>query len=215
MQTCRFATGRSMRRKSPRSRPACSAANWWTSLSRCSRFATRPLCSSSAHTDSPLCNVPGAKYCLRPRPERLVFANALPYPTHLARLSLADLFLDTLPFNGGTTTSDALWAGVPVVTCAGKSFAGRMSGSLLRTIGMAELVTQSLEDYERLALRLATQPERLAEVRATLAQQRRITSLFNTERFCRHLEAAYAVMMERHRNGLAPATFRVSALPPA
>jgi protein O-GlcNAc transferase len=147
-------------------------------------------------------------------PERLVFAEPLPYPEHLARLGLADLCLDTIPFNGGTTTSDALWAGVPVLTCAGRGFAARMSGSLLRTIGMPELVTESLDEYERLALQLAASPARLAGVRAALALRRRSSPLFDTDRFRRHLEAVYAVMIERHRDGLPPATFRVDALAP-
>lgn len=145
-------------------------------------------------------------------PDRVVFASPLSYPEHLARLQLADLCLDTLPFNGGTTTSDALWAGVPVVTCAGKVFAARMSGSLLHALGLPELVSSSLEEYERLALQLARNPARLAALRAALVQQRRSSPLFDTERFCRHLEAAYATMVERQRSGLAPASFRVPAL---
>jgi protein O-GlcNAc transferase len=147
-------------------------------------------------------------------PQRLVFAGSLPYPEHLARLRLADLCLDTLPFNGGATTSDALWAGVPVVTCAGASFAARMSGSLLHALRMPELVTDSLTDYERLALHLAQTPGRLAQVRATLERNKASSPLFDTDRFRRHLEAAYAIMVERHRHGLSPATFRVPALAP-
>jgi predicted O-linked N-acetylglucosamine transferase (SPINDLY family) len=144
--------------------------------------------------------------------ERLVFAKSLPYPEHLARLRLADLCLDTLPFNGGATTSDALWAGVPVVTCAGHSFAARMSGSLLHAIGMPDLVTHSLADYEQLALKLAHAPEELARARATLARNRGTQPLFDTDRFRRHIEAAYALMVDRHRNGLAPAMLRIPAL---
>jgi protein O-GlcNAc transferase len=144
--------------------------------------------------------------------ERLVFAKSLPYPEHLARLRLADLCLDTLPFNGGATTSDALWAGVPVVTCAGHSFAARMSGSLLHAIGMPDLVTQSLADYERLALKLAHAPEELARLRVTLAGNRGTQPLFDTDRFRRHIEAAYTLMVDRHRNGLAPAMLRIPAL---
>jgi len=131
--------------------------------------------------------------------QRLVFARSLPYPQHLARLPLADVCLDTLPFNGGATTSDALWAGVPVLTCTGKSFAARMSGSLLRTLQLPELVTESLEDYERLAMHLARTPDRLAELRATLAARRRTSPLFDTDRFRRHLEDAFMTMMERTR----------------
>jgi predicted O-linked N-acetylglucosamine transferase (SPINDLY family) len=144
--------------------------------------------------------------------ERVVFAKSLPYPEHLARLRLADLCLDTLPFNGGATTSDALWAGVPVVTCAGQSFAARMSGSLLHAIGMPDLITHSLADYERCALELAQAPEELARVRAALARNRDTRPLFDTDRFRRHIEAAYTLMVDRHRNGLAPATMRIPAL---
>jgi predicted O-linked N-acetylglucosamine transferase (SPINDLY family) len=144
--------------------------------------------------------------------DQIVFAGSLPYPEHLARLQLADICLDTLPFNGGTTTSDALWAGVPVVTCSGASFAARMSGSLLHAIGLPQLVTHSLGEYEQLALRLAKDPLLLAETRATLAQNRRAAPLFDTDRFRRHLEAAYQIMVERSRNGLAPATFRVPSV---
>lgn len=129
--------------------------------------------------------------------ERLVFAPPLPYPQHLARLSLADVYLDTLPFNGGTTTSDALWAGVPAVTCSGRSFAARMSGSLLRALGIPELITESMQDYERLALELARNPARLATVRNAIARQRTASPLFDTRRFTRYLEAAFVAMAAR------------------
>ncbi len=133
-------------------------------------------------------------------PGRLVFARSVPYPQHLARLPLADMCLDTLPFNGGATTSDALWAGVPVLTCAGQSFAARMSGSLLRAVGMSELITHSLEDYERVALQLAA-PGRLRELRTRLAERRATAALFDTDRFRRHLEAAFIAMVETPRLG--------------
>jgi protein O-GlcNAc transferase len=113
--------------------------------------------------------------------ERLVFAKSRPYPEHLARLPLADLYLDTLPFNGGATTSDALWAGVPVVTCAGRSFAARMSGSLLRALEMPELITDTLQDYEQLALQLARTPQRLTDLRAKLANKRTTAPPFDTD----------------------------------
>jgi predicted O-linked N-acetylglucosamine transferase (SPINDLY family) len=145
-------------------------------------------------------------------PERLVFAPPEPYPRHLARLPLADLCLDTYPFNGGATTSDVLWAGVPVVTCSGASYAARMSGSLLCTLGLSTLAASSLEEYEALALRLAQDPARLEDLRATLARQKTESPLFDTERFCRHLETAFTAMVERHRDGLPPATFHVPAM---
>jgi len=142
-------------------------------------------------------------------PARLVFAARLPYPEHLARLRLADLFLDTLPFNAGATASDALWAGVPVLTCAGDAYAARMAGSLLRAIGLAELVTTSLADYEALALRLAASPALLAGWRTRLAANRSCTPLFDTARFTAHLEAAYLEMWGRHERGEAPSSFAV------
>jgi predicted O-linked N-acetylglucosamine transferase (SPINDLY family) len=146
-------------------------------------------------------------------PERLVFAQPEPYPRHLARLPLADLCLDTYPFNGGATTSDALWAGVPVVTCSGSSYASRMSGSLLTALGSSNLAASSLEEYERLALQLAMDRGRLDGVRAALARQKSSSPLFDTDRFRGHLEAAFSAMVERHRGGLPPATFRVPPLP--
>jgi protein O-GlcNAc transferase len=141
--------------------------------------------------------------------DRLVFAQPLPYPQHLARLSLADICLDTLPFNGGTTTSDALWAGVPAITCSGQSFAARMSGSLLQALATPELVTGSLFEYERLALELAREPARLADLRTRIARGRQTGALFDTDRFRRHLEAGFAAMMERLRCNLPPAALSI------
>jgi protein O-GlcNAc transferase len=146
-------------------------------------------------------------------PERLVFAQRADYEDHLARLPLADLFLDTLPFNAGTTASDALWAGLPVLTCSGESFAGRMAGSLLRALDLPELITRTAEEYQARALRLANTPQELRALRARLAANRDTLSLFDTERFCRHLESAYAAAHARHLRGEAPASFRVERLP--
>jgi protein O-GlcNAc transferase len=145
-------------------------------------------------------------------PERLVFAPRLPYPEHLNRFALADLFLDTLPFNGGTTVSDALWIGVPVLTCAGQSFAGRMAGSLLRAAGLPELIADTLEEYEALAIRLANNPEQLGTLRASLAKNSSTCPLFDTRRFCRNLEAAYFRMWEFYRRGEPPRGFSVSEI---
>jgi protein O-GlcNAc transferase len=144
-------------------------------------------------------------------PERLVFADRQPYAQHLGRLGLSDLSLDTFPFNGGTTASDVLWAGVPLITCVGEAFASRMAGSLLHTLGLDNLVTDSLEDYERLALQLSSEPSRLQSLRSLLAQQRESAPLFQTERFCRHLEAAYRTMWQRAEAGLPAASFVVEA----
>jgi predicted O-linked N-acetylglucosamine transferase (SPINDLY family) len=145
-------------------------------------------------------------------PESVLFTSRQPYALHLARLGLADLFLDTLPFNGGATVSDALWAGVPVVSCAGQAFAARMAGSQLHAIGLPDLVTYSLEEYEALALALASDPRRLRERRDLLAHHRTITPLFDTSRFCRHLEAAYAAMWQRAERGDRPEHIEIPSL---
>lgn len=136
--------------------------------------------------------------------ERLVFAPPLPQAEHLARHRLADLFLDTLPYNAHTTGSDALWAGLPVLTCRGATFAGRVGASLLRAVGLPELITESLEAYEAAALRLAGNPTELAALRARLAETRVSAPLFDTPRFTRRLEAAYRAMWDRHRAGGPP-----------
>ncbi len=146
-------------------------------------------------------------------PGRLVFAGRMAPDVHLARHRLADLFLDTLPYNAHTTASDALWAGLPVVTCRGESFAGRVAASLLDAAGLAELVTGSLGDYEALAMRLATDPSRLAAVKARLACSRPDCRLFDSVRFCRHIEAAYASMWERWQRGQSPESFSIAPLP--
>ena len=143
-------------------------------------------------------------------PARLVFAKRLPSPEHLARHRLADLFLDTLPYNAHTTASDALWVGVPVLTQRGKTFAGRVAASLLTAVGLTELVTQTLRAYEDLAVELATNPARLAAIKDTLSRNRLIYPLFDTARFTRHIETAYAAMHERHLARLPPDHIRVN-----
>jgi predicted O-linked N-acetylglucosamine transferase (SPINDLY family) len=142
----------------------------------------------------------------------LVFAGRLDLRAHLARHRLADLFLDTLPYNAHTTASDALWAGLPLVTCRGRAFAGRVAASLLHAVGLPELVTTSLADYEALALRLAGDPALLAAVRAKLAQNLTSCALFDTERFCRHIEAAYARMWDTFMRGEPPQSFAVKPI---
>jgi predicted O-linked N-acetylglucosamine transferase (SPINDLY family) len=136
--------------------------------------------------------------------DRLVFAGRMPAAEHLARHRLADLCLDTLPYNAHTTASDALWAGLPVLTCRGPSFASRVAASLLHAVGLPELVTDRQDDFERLAVELATQPARLASVKDKLARNRLSMPLFDTGLFTRHLEDAFVAMVERHRSGLAP-----------
>jgi protein O-GlcNAc transferase len=142
-------------------------------------------------------------------PARLVFAGRMPLEDHLARHDVADLFLDTLPVNAHTTASDALWAGLPVLTCRGESFAGRVAASLLHAVGLPELVTSDLEEYEALALKLAREPSLLAGVRTRLARHRDIYPLFNSKRFTRHLEAACATMSEIRQRGESPRSFSV------
>jgi len=124
-------------------------------------------------------------------PERLVFAGYVAQETHLARYALADLFLDTLPYNAHATACDALWAGLPVLTCAQDCFAGRVAASLLHAVGLPELVTQTVEDYEALAVNLARDPRKLADLRGNLAANRLSTPLFDTQRFTRDLEDIY------------------------
>ena len=148
-------------------------------------------------------------------PERLVFAARKDLPEHMARHRLADLFLDTLPYNAHTTASDALWTGLPVVTCRGNTFAGRVAASLLHAAGLPELVTGSLADYESLALRLARDPSALAALKLRLVQTREAVPLFDATRFTRHLEAAYVAMYERYQRGLPPAAFAVTDAAPA
>jgi len=138
------------------------------------------------------------------RPERLVFASRMDQPEHLARQRLADLFLDTSPYNAHTTASDALWAGLPVLTCLGQTFAGRVAASLLNAVGLPELITHSLDAYEALALELVADRQRLHSLRGKLAANRTTYPLFDTARFARHIESAYAAMWGRHQAGLAP-----------
>jgi predicted O-linked N-acetylglucosamine transferase (SPINDLY family) len=136
--------------------------------------------------------------------ERLIFAKRMPLPEHLARHRLADLFLDTLPCNAHTSASDALWAGLPVLTSLGETFAGKVAASLLNAIRLPELITTTLEAYERMAIDLVMHPERLAIIKRKLAENRLTTPLFDTKLFTRHIEAAYRTMYERHQAGLAP-----------
>ena len=137
-------------------------------------------------------------------PERLVFAKRMPLPEHLARHGLADLFLDTLPYNAHTTASDALWAGLPMLTCLGDTFAGRVASSLLNAIHLPELITTTLEAYKQKTIDLATHPEKLANIKRKLAENRLTTPLFDTKLFTKHIEAAYTAMYERHQATLAP-----------
>jgi len=144
--------------------------------------------------------------------ERLVFARRLPLAQHLARHTHAGVLLDTLPYNAHTTASDALWAGVPVVTCKGQAFAGRVAASLLTATGMPELITHSLPEYEELAYRLASEPQLLQKFKDRIADNRAKAPLFDSAQFASDLERAYLYMHERWRQGLQPQAFAVDQL---
>ena len=146
--------------------------------------------------------------------DRLVFAEATSYEKHMDRLPLADLVLDSFPYNGHTTTSDALWAGVPLVALSGNSFASRVAESLLNAVGLPELAVHDRAAYADLSVALHDNPEQLAQLKARLAVNARIMPLFDSERFTRHLERAYEMMAERARAGLAPDHIDVEPLPP-
>ena len=132
-------------------------------------------------------------------PDRLIFAPRMSLPEHLARHRLADLFLDTLPYNAHTTASDALWAGLPVLTCPGESFASRVAASLVHAVGLPELITRDQADYEGQAVKFAQNPEKLAAVKIRLEQNRLSSPLFDTKQFTCHLESAYLAMIDRYR----------------
>lgn len=145
--------------------------------------------------------------------ERLVFASPIAeMADHLARMGLADLFLDTLPYNAHATAANALWAGIPVVTCLGNAFAGRVAASLLRAVGLPQLIARDLREYERIALDLANNAESRLGIRAELLQRRRDAPLFDTDRHRRSLESAFGRMQALVRRGERPAAFDVAAL---
>ena len=142
-------------------------------------------------------------------PARLVFAEKVRLEDYLARYKVAGLFLDTLPYNAGTTASDALWAGLPVLTCCGRSFAGRMAASLLTAVDLQELIASDLQRYEELAVALALNTERLQAIRERLARNRSTTSLFNGKTLARNMEAAFRQMVERDQQRLPPTQIQV------
>ncbi len=146
-------------------------------------------------------------------PARLVFASRIEaMDAHLARYRAADLFLDTLPYGAHATARDALWAGLPVLTCAGRSFAARVAASLLTALGIPELVTATLDEYASRALALAHSPALMAELRARLAHERVTRPVFDTDLYRRHLELAYMELCARQRRGEPPATFSVAPI---
>ena len=144
--------------------------------------------------------------------DRIVFAGRLPcLSDHLSRYRLADLFLDTFPYGAHTTASDALWAGLPVLTRTGQSFASRVASSLLHAVGLPELITETPQDYESLAIQLANNPGKIASLKVRLTQNRATCSLFNTALFTQHIESAYQAAYDRYHEGLAPDHIYVSA----
>jgi predicted O-linked N-acetylglucosamine transferase (SPINDLY family)/SAM-dependent methyltransferase len=146
-------------------------------------------------------------------PARIVFADRMGLPRHLARHALADLFLDSLPCNAHTTASDALWAGLPVLTCMGETFAGRVAASLVTAMGTPELIAGSLEDYEQRALALARDKDRLTAIRRKIIEGREASPLFDSTRYTRNLERAYETMVNIMRSGDAPRAFAVEEQP--
>ena len=136
--------------------------------------------------------------------DRLVFAAYIPVEEHLNRIKQADLFIDTLPYNAHTTTSDALRMGLPVLTCIGHSFASRAAASLLNAVNLPELITTTEEEYESLAIELATDPEKLKIIKDKLVSNLPTAPLYNTSLFTRHLESAYSMMYDRYQRGLDP-----------
>ena len=137
-------------------------------------------------------------------PHRLVFGDRLPPQEYLARYRAADLFLDTRPYTAGTTASDALWAGLPLLTLTGEAFVSRTAASLLSAIGVPELITSTQQQYEQLAIELASNPRRLAAIRTKIQENRLTCPLFDTPRFARNLEAAYTAIYDRYQAGLPP-----------
>jgi predicted O-linked N-acetylglucosamine transferase (SPINDLY family) len=137
-------------------------------------------------------------------PSRLVFAKRIPLAEHLARHQLADLFIDAFPCNAHTTASDALWAGLPVLTLMGNAFASRVAASLLNAIELPELITSTPQAYEALAIEIAKNPEKLAALKQKLASNRLTTPLFDTPQFTKDLERAYVQIYERYQDDLSP-----------
>jgi len=179
---------------------------WMTILRNCERS----VLWLSAMNDTATRNLLAAAKAEGVDPARLVFAPRLArLEDHLARHQLADLFLDTLPYNAHSTAADALWAGLPVLTCKGHSFVGRVASSLLNAIGLNEMIASDLEQYKSLALRLAQDAEMMAEIKSRLARNRTTYPLFDRRRFARNIEAAYATMWDIWQRGERPRSFAV------
>jgi predicted O-linked N-acetylglucosamine transferase (SPINDLY family) len=178
----------------------CTFDVWMRILERVSGsvlwlYEEQPAAASNLRREAQARGVDGA---------RLVFASRMDLPHHLARHRAADLFIDTWPCNAHTTASDALWAGLPVLTCPGESFASRVAASLNAAMGLPELNAATPGEYENLAVALAGDPARLAQLKGRLAERRSTAPLFDTERYARRLESAYEMMHARWRAGLPP-----------
>ena len=143
--------------------------------------------------------------------KRLIFANQLPHPDHLARLKLADLFLDTFNVNAHTTTSDALWAGIPVITKIGNGFASRVAASILKAAGLQDLIVRNEKEYENLILEIANSPKKLVKIKETLSSNRLSKPLFNSEMYIGHLEDAYKKIYEKYLKGESPKTINIKS----
>jgi len=141
--------------------------------------------------------------------ERLVYAEFVPNDIHLARYRLADLFLDTFLCNAQTTAAEALWAGLPLLTCAGETMLARAAACMLSSVGLHEMITTTTEQYEEKAIYLATHPDELARLRALLKHNRLTSPLFNTEQQVKNIEAIYQHIWHRHKTGLPPETFHL------
>lgn len=174
--------------------------SWMNVLHRCDGSVLWLLESNPAVSD----NLRREAAARQIDPARLIFARRAELPEHLARHRLADLFLDTAPYTAHTTASDALWAGLPVLTRAGKTFAGRVAASLLNAIGVPELIVHSTAEYESLATELALDSGKLRQIKAQIERNRLTTPLFDSALYTRHLETAYETMFQRYQAGLAP-----------
>jgi predicted O-linked N-acetylglucosamine transferase (SPINDLY family) len=143
-------------------------------------------------------------------PDRIIFAGRIPSAEHLARYQLADLFLDTTPCNAHTTASDALWTGLPLLTVMGRSFAARVAASLLNAVGLPDMVVRTQEEYEFLAIDLATHPEKLQEIKTRLKHNLLNAPLFDTPLFTKNLESAYIEIYKRYQQGIPPENIYIS-----
>jgi len=141
--------------------------------------------------------------------DRLVFAQRVSHEKYLSQFQQADLFLDTFPYNAGATASNALWAGLPIITKTGKNYTARMAGSMLKAVGLPELITSTEQEYEELIMELATNPTKLTQVKEKLATNRLTQPLFNTELYTKHLENGYQQAYQNYFDGTLPQTIIV------